>query len=170
MFNSPAGTNLGSDREVDLLNARVGGVDDVATGEALRTVILAVAASDAHVVANVLIAYELRQRNFNVVNLGPCTPVSALCDAVEQHPDAEAVLVGSLNGHAYEDLRGLPQARDEGRLDLPVILGGNLTVGARKRLSDLKRLYALGVTEILSDASQLVGTLNELRPAGALAA
>jgi methylaspartate mutase sigma subunit len=135
-----------------------------------RCVILAVAASDAHVVANVLIAAELRRHGFYVVNLGPCTPISTICDAAERHPQAEAVLIGSLNGHAHEDLRELPRARREREFDLPVILGGNLSVGAEKGESDLSRLYELGVTRILTDFSPLFGVLDELAAPRAVAA
>lgn len=145
-------------------------VDGVAAVQPSRTVILAVAASDAHVVANTLISLDLRRQGFDVVNLGPCTPIADVCDAVVAHPEAEAVLIGSLNGHAYEDLRDLPRAQDEGRIEVPVVLGGNLSVGARKRPSDIRRLYKLGITAILDDASQIVSTLNELRPQPALAA
>jgi methylaspartate mutase sigma subunit len=135
-----------------------------------RCVILGVAASDAHVVANVLISLELRRRNFSVVNLGPCTPISAVCDAAERHPEAEAVLLGSLNGHAYEDLRDLPWARSERGLDLPVILGGNVCVGTQTRASDLSRLYDLGVTTILSEIDQLFPALDDLKSPEAIAA
>ena len=78
------------------------------TTTAPRVVILGVAASDAHAVANQLIAMMLRQQGFVVVNLGVCTPLEEFAEATRAHPQAEAVLIGSLNGHAYEDLKDLP--------------------------------------------------------------
>lgn len=134
-----------------------------------RTVILGVAASDSHAVANQLIAHTLRARGFQVVNLGTCTTVDEFAAAHREHPDAEAVLVGSINGHAYEDLRDLPEARARGLLDCPVIVGGNLSVGSHKQSADIERLYALGVHRVLGDASELPAVLNELAahtPAG----
>ncbi|MGW3726936.1 cobalamin-dependent protein [Streptomyces sp. F001] len=127
-----------------------------------RTVILGVAASDSHAVANQLIAHTLRARGFQVVNLGTCTTVEEFAAAHRGHPDAEAVLIGSLNGHAYEDLRDLPAARARGLLGCPVIVGGNLSVGSHKQSADIERLYALGVHRVLGDAADLPAVLDEL--------
>ncbi|MET9834568.1 cobalamin-dependent protein [Streptomyces sp. NPDC006385] len=128
-----------------------------------RTVILGVAASDSHAVANHLIAYSLRGVGFDVVNLGTCTPVEEFATACGEHPDAEAVIIGSLNGHVHEDLRGLAEAKNSGRIACPVIVGGNLSVGSHKDASDHERLYALGVDHILADPAQLPALLDLLR-------
>ncbi|MDX3455901.1 cobalamin-dependent protein [Streptomyces sp. ME02-8801-2C] len=128
-----------------------------------RTVILGVAASDSHVVANHLIAHALRAEGFQVVNLGACTSVAEFAEAYAEHPEAEAVIIGSLNGHAHGDLQDLPSARAAGRLRCPVILGGNLSVGSYKGAADHERLYALGVDVVLSDLDELPDTLDELR-------
>ena len=130
-----------------------------------RVVVLGVAASDAHAVANQLIADHLRARRFDVVNLGACTTVAAFCDALSRHPSAEALLIGSLNGHAAEDLRDLPAARAGGLIACPVILGGNVSVGAHKRSDAEQRLYALGVDHILGDAQDLIPLLDRLAAA-----
>jgi methylaspartate mutase sigma subunit len=134
--------------------------------EKTRTVILGVAASDSHVVANHLIAHELRARGFTVVNLGACTSVAEFADAHAEHPETEAVIIGSLNGHAREDLQDLPAARAAGRLGCPVIVGGNLSVGSHKHASDDDRLYALGVDEVLTDLDALPAALDRLREHG----
>ncbi|MGW1074441.1 cobalamin-dependent protein [Streptomyces sp. NPDC002537] len=128
-----------------------------------RTVILGVAASDSHVVANHLIAHALRAQGFHVVNLGTCTTVDEFAAAHAEHPRAEAVIIGSLNGHAHEDLQELPAARRAGLLGCPVILGGNLSVGSHKDASDIDRLHALGVDVVLSDPELLPETLDALR-------
>ncbi|GAA0448553.1 cobalamin-dependent protein [Streptomyces stramineus] len=128
-----------------------------------RLVILGVAASDSHAVANHLIAHALRGLGFEVENLGTCTPVEEFALACEQHPEAEAVIIGSLNGHIHEDLRDLPAAREAGRIPCPVIVGGNLSVGSKKDPRDLQRLRDLGVDRILEDPSQLLAALDALR-------
>ncbi|MEU7643555.1 cobalamin-dependent protein [Streptomyces huasconensis] len=128
-----------------------------------RTVILGVAASDSHAVANHLIAYSLRGLGFDVVNLGTCTPVEEFAEACVRHPDAEAVVIGSLNGHIHEDLRGLDRAKQSGRITCPVIVGGNLSVGSHKGGTSHDRLYAAGVDHILSDPAELPGLLDALR-------
>ncbi|GAA4971928.1 cobalamin-dependent protein [Actinoplanes utahensis] len=135
------------------------------TFETARTVILGVAASDAHAVANQLIDRHLRAHGFTVMNLGVCTPLTEFADALDDEPGAEAVLIGSLNGHAYEDLHDLPTLRGRGRLRRPVILGGNLSLGAHKQSADLDRLHRLGVDHILQDVAALVPLLDMLRTA-----
>jgi methylaspartate mutase sigma subunit len=131
-----------------------------------RVVILGVAESDAHAVANRLIAHQLREHGFTVVNLGVCTPLAEFADALDRDPQAEAVLIGSLNGHAAQDLAELPALRAAGRLQRPVVVGGNLSVGCRKDGS-VQRLRELGVDHVLDDASELLLLLDELRDARA---
>lgn len=128
-----------------------------------RTVILCVAASDAHVVANRLLAYFLTHCGFSVINLGACTPLHEVAEALQEHPDAEAVIIGSLNGHAYQDLSPLPTMRASGWITCPVVLGGNLSVGASKQNRAVERLRALGINCILNDFAELPAALDHLR-------
>ncbi|MFE7030806.1 cobalamin-dependent protein [Streptomyces sp. NPDC057621] len=131
-----------------------------------RLVILGVAASDCHVVANQLIARFLRDEGFEVENLGACTPVEEFARACARRPEAEALLVGSLNGHVHEDLRGLREAKRSGRVHCPVVVGGNLSVGSSKSPASDRRLYALGVDRIVHDPATLPAVLAQLRSAG----
>jgi methylaspartate mutase sigma subunit len=126
-------------------------------------VILGVAASDAHAVANHLIAHYLRGLGFQVVNLGVCTPVSEFMRAYDEHPDALAIAIGSMNGHALQDLRDLKLLKHRHRVRCPVILGGNLSVGSRKRDSLEAELHEAGVTMILESPEQLGQQLARLR-------
>lgn len=132
------------------------------TPEPWGTVILGVAASDAHSVANQLIAASLRLAGFTVVNLGVCTPLEDFARAADEHPDALAIAVGSTNGHAYDDLCDLPALRRAGRLRCPVLLGGNLSVGQHKNEAYHVRLRRLGVDQIVSDIHELHDVLREL--------
>ncbi|MYU24723.1 cobalamin-dependent protein [Streptomyces sp. SID8352] len=132
------------------------------SGQGGRLVVLGVAESDAHAVANQLIAMQLRDHGFTVVNLGVCTPLSEFADALDRHPRAEAVLIGTLNGHAHQDLRTLPALRAAGRLNRPVVVGGNISVGSRKDGAAERRLYDLGVDHLLRDAGELVLLLDRL--------
>ena len=132
---------------------------------ATRTVILGVARSDAHAVANHLIAMRLRDAGFRVVNLGVCTPLEEFADALAANPEAEAIVIGSLNGHAHEDLGDLPALRAAGRLHCPIVLGGNLSVGSHKAADERDRLLKLGVDHILDDADQIPLLLDLLQAA-----
>ncbi len=127
------------------------------------TVILGVTASDAHAVANRLIAMRLEQDGYRVVNLGPCTPVSEFVACFGARPDALAIAIGSLNGHAVEDLAPLREAKDQGMLRCPVIVGGNLSVSDAGRGAAAAALRDLGVDYVLDDIEQLVVLLGRLR-------
>lgn len=130
-----------------------------------RLVILGVAESDAHAVANQLIAHLLRASGFTVVNLGVCTPLADFAAACSRHPEAEAVIIGSLNGHAMQDLEGLPDFRRSGAISCPVIVGGNLSVGSHKGADLGDRLRRRGVDHIADDISELLPLLDTLRAA-----
>ncbi|MCT6736584.1 cobalamin-dependent protein [Rhodococcus qingshengii] len=132
------------------------------TPDQSRRIILGVAASDAHAVANQLIAHDLRALGYDVVNLGTCTPIEEFARAAETHPETLAVLIGSVNGHIHEDLRELKSAQRAGRITCPVVVGGNLSVGAAKSADSLERLRQLGVDYILSDADELPALLAEI--------
>ena len=126
-------------------------------------VVLGVAESDAHVVANHLIAYLLRENGFEVINLGACTPVPDFLLALEENPDAVALIIGTLNGHAVRDLKGLRTAKDEGRINCPVIVGGNLSVGSQKSAETVERIRDLGADHILESHEQILPLLLELQ-------
>ncbi|HYH97330.1 cobalamin-dependent protein [Hyalangium sp.] len=129
------------------------------------TVILGVAASDTHVVANHLIAHMLRENNYEVVNLGACTPLQDFMDAHKQNPDALAIVIGSLNGHAKDDLRGLLELRHQYGIRCPVILGGNLSVGSQKELGLEDSFKKLGVDIVLNQPELLAQQLLSLSSA-----
>ncbi|MFF0630734.1 cobalamin-dependent protein [Streptomyces sp. NPDC004296] len=124
-------------------------------------IILGVAESDCHAVANQLIHFMLEDHGYKVTNLGVCTPVSEFVEAAAGHADALAIAIGTTNGHAYQDLKPLRRYRD--RLPCSVIVGGNLSVGAVKSGSDADRLRELGVDCILRSADELLGCLDRLR-------
>ncbi len=101
-----------------------------------RVIILGVAASDCHVVANQQNEYELSASGFNLINLGACTPVDEFMNAFQSHPDSDEIVIGSPNGHAYEDLKAIIGAKKNLLISCPVIVGGNLAspeIRPRKR-------------------------------------
>jgi methylaspartate mutase sigma subunit len=125
-------------------------------------IVLGVAASDAHVVANHLIAMYLRRLGFAVVNLGACTPTEDFMRAASHCDELVAVVIGSLNGHALDDLADLPQLKSQYGVTAPIVVGGNLSVGAIKSDEVFEKLTALGVDSILAHPSQLVGALRSM--------
>jgi methylaspartate mutase sigma subunit len=135
------------------------------TDASLGTVILGVAASDTHVVANHLIAHMLRENGYKVVNLGACTPLRDFMDAYAQNPDAIAIVIGSLNGHAKDDLRGLKELKEEFGVRCPVVLGGNLSVGSQKELGLEEYFKQLGVDVVQNRPELLAKHLRTLAAA-----
>ncbi|MFB6421492.1 cobalamin-dependent protein [Bradyrhizobium tunisiense] len=127
-----------------------------------RLIILGVAESDAHVVANKLIEYELRLVGYNVLNLGACTPIDEFIGAFKANPNANAIIIGSLNGHAYEDLKELEEAKRDLLITCPVIVGGNLGVTRDQATRTRQILLSLGVDYVLDDASELLSVLSNL--------
>ncbi|MBA3772072.1 MAG: cobalamin B12-binding domain-containing protein [Ramlibacter sp.] len=127
------------------------------------TIVLGVAASDAHVVANHLIAMFLRRQGFEVINLGACTPTEEFMRAASEADHLAAVLIGSLNGHAADDLADLPRLRAQYKVSAPIIVGGNLSVGAIKKVNIVETLRGLGVDEVFQHPRQIVEYLQHPR-------
>src|SRR5688572_27819901 len=132
------------------------------TSKSLGTVVLGVTASDAHVVANHLIAMFLRRQGFEVINLGACTPTEDFMQAASRAHNLVAVLIGSLNGHALDDLADLPRLKRRYGVTAPILAGGNLSVGAIKNDQAKRALHALGVDMVLQHPRELSGALRML--------
>ncbi len=103
-------------------------------------VVTGVVGNDIHVVANRLIEISLRERGFEVFNLGVNTYLEEFIDAVIE-TDANVLLISSLNGEAEGWSRDLPILK--GKFDLDSVLfviGGNLSVGEADSV-EMERKY-----------------------------
>lgn len=92
-------------------------------------VVTGVVGNDIHVVANRLIEISLKERGFEVFNLGVNTYLEEFIDAVVE-TNADVLLISSLNGEAEgwcRDLSFLKQRHD--LRDVVFMIGGNLAVG-----------------------------------------
>jgi len=107
-------------------------------------VVTGVVGNDIHVVANRLIEISLKERGFEVFNLGVNTYLEEFIDAVIE-TDANLLLISSLNGEAEgwsRDLLFLKQ-----RFDLDGVLfaiGGNLSVGEASQEDIVPKYKAYG--------------------------
>lgn len=129
------------------------------------TVILGVVGSDTHVVANYLVAHMLREDGYRVINLGACTPLVEFMAAYAANPDARAILIGSVNGHAKDDLRELGALKARYGVRCPVILGGNLSVGSHKELGLAEYYQRLGVDLVITQPELMRDQLRALADA-----
>jgi len=92
-------------------------------------VVTGVVGNDVHVVANRLIEISLKERGFEVFNLGVNTYLEEFIDAVVE-TDADVLLISSLNGEAEGWSRDLPILKGKYDLkDVVFMIGGNLAVG-----------------------------------------
>ncbi len=92
-------------------------------------VVTGVVGNDVHVVANRLIDISLRERGFEVFNLGVNTYLEEFMDAVLE-TDADVLLISSLNGEAEGWCRDLAILKSRYDFDdVLFVIGGNLGVG-----------------------------------------
>ena len=107
-------------------------------------VVTGVVGNDIHVVANRLIEISLKERGFEVFNLGVNTYLEEFIDAVIE-TDANVLLISSLNGEAEGWSRDLLFLKS--RFDLDGVLfaiGGNLSVGEADADEMTKKYRAYG--------------------------
>ena len=96
-------------------------------------VVTGVVGNDIHVVANRLIEISLKERGFEVFNLGVNTFLEEFIDAVVE-TRADVLLISSLNGEAEgwcRDLKFMKQKHDMS--GVVFMIGGNLGVGEMNR-------------------------------------
>lgn len=128
---------------------------------ARRKVVLAVPSSDCHVVGNRLLEWLLSSEGYEVKNLGVCTPSHEIAAEIANCEPIAAV-IGGYNGHALADLADLRELMAVYGVppDLPVYIGGNLTVGVDK--SQVTVQFAqIGLT-VLDTFEELLHRLSSL--------
>ena len=92
-------------------------------------VVTGVVGNDIHVVANRLIEISLKERGFEVFNLGVNTYLEEFIDAVVE-TNADILLISSLNGEAEGWCRNLEYLKKDYDLsNIIFMIGGNLGVG-----------------------------------------
>ena len=106
--------------------------------------VIGVIGSDVHTIGSKLLAYALRKKGFNVVDIGVSVSQEELINAAIES-DAKAILVSSLYGHGELDCRGFrDKCIEAGLKDIKLYVGGNLVVGKQdwkeveKKFSDMK--------------------------------
>lgn len=135
-----------------------------AGAERAPVVVTGVIGNDIHVVANRVIQICLEDAGFRTVNIGINNRPEDFADMALE-VNADALLVGSLNGEAPYWCQGFRQKlRERGMDDILVYLGGNVVTGeldaagieATFRGMDIDRIFA-GAT----DVDALIDTLKE---------
>ncbi len=120
-------------------------------------VVTGVVGNDIHVVANRLIEISLKERGFEVFNLGVNTYLEEFIDAVIE-TDANVLLISSLNGEAEGWSRDLLFLKS--RFDLDGVLfaiGGNLSVGEAKEEEIIPKYRAYGYDLVFHQVDLNIG-------------
>jgi methylaspartate mutase sigma subunit len=127
----------------------------------MKQIVLAMTESDAHVVGNKLLEVFLDESGFIVNNRGACTPLREVFEEAAKKPTL-AIVLCSQNGHAREDIDGLKELKAEYFIYCPVILGGNLSVGANKVDNLHEQFLTAGIDLITCDFTELKAVLEDI--------
>lgn len=132
--------------------------------------------SDSHTWNLVFLNMLLEELGFDVINEGPCTPVSLVVDDCEERT-ADVVVVSTVNGHGMEDscqlIRSL-RARSV-LAEVPVVIGGKLNTLDGVNQTEKQRLLECGFNRVFDDSDDLAEFIrysrslrSQSRRAGAL--
>ncbi|ELY67838.1 methylaspartate mutase subunit S [Natronobacterium gregoryi] len=129
----------------------------------VRTVVLGVIGSDAHVVGITILEQALSANGFDVVNLGVQNSQTEFVDAADEH-DADAVLVSSLYGHAKQDCQGFHhEVAAAGLEDVTTYIGGNLAVGQDDFEETRQHFRELGFDRVFDSETDPEEAIEALR-------
>jgi methylaspartate mutase sigma subunit len=105
--------------------------------------------SDSHIWNLVYLQKLLEENGAQVQNLGSCTPVDAVLQAIsESRPDL--LVVSSVNGHGLHGARVLLSAMRERGLEVPCVVGGKLTTAESDNDRIRRELLGLGYTDVFT--------------------
>ncbi len=120
-------------------------------------VVTGVVGNDIHVVANRLIEISLKERGFEVFNLGVNTYLEEFIDAVIE-TDADVLLISSLNGEAEGWSRDLLFLKSRFDLDgVLFVIGGNLSVGEAREEEIIPKYKAYGYDLVFHQVDLNIG-------------
>jgi methylaspartate mutase sigma subunit len=124
-------------------------------------VVTGVVGNDIHVVANRLIDISLKERGFEVFNLGVNTYLEEFLDAVVE-TNADILLISSLNGEAEGWCRDLLFMKEQYNMDnVTFVIGGNLSVGEMDTNEIIPKYKAYGFDLVFHQVDLMDG-LNTL--------
>jgi len=133
--------------------------------EKVGTVVLGVIGSDIHSIGNRIMEYALKEEGFNVINLGVQVPLEEFIKAAIES-NADAILIGSLYGHAMMDCEGIRDKCIEAGLgDIILYIGGNLTTDYTKPWEEIEQTFkAMGFDRVFRSGvlpSEVIKVLRE---------
>lgn len=105
--------------------------------------------SDAHTWNLVYLQLVLEECGWQVINLGPCTPVGLVVESLAES-DVDLLLVSTVNGHGLLEAPSLLDAvlQVPERVRPPVVLGGKLGTHGEVNDEEVRRLRDRGFAEV----------------------
>ena len=111
-------------------------------------IVIGVIGSDVHTIGSKLLAYALRKKGYNMVDIGVSVSQEELINAAIESA-ARAILVSSLYGHGELDCRGFrDKCIESGLQDIKLYVGGNLVVGKQDWSEVEKKFTAMGFDRV----------------------
>lgn len=121
--------------------------------------------SDCHVVGLKLLEFSLKSKGFEIHNLGACTSCAEFVEKA-QACQPLAVVISAMNGQALNDLAGLrDQLEQAGLGQLPIYIGGNLSVGSQKDPVAIDAAFAAIGIKVLQTFEEVADELGRLAEA-----
>ncbi len=109
--------------------------------------LLATVESDSHMWNLVYLQLWLTEHDFNVRNLGSCTPMDLVLTTLEQHR-TQLLVVSSVNGHGHSQGLELIRLVRQHHPDLPCVIGGKLTTSEDQTREVYRELLAAGYDQV----------------------
>ncbi|WP_060477027.1 cobalamin B12-binding domain-containing protein [Pseudomonas monteilii] len=120
-----------------------------------RFCLLATVESDSHMWNLVYLQLWLAERGWQVLNLGCCTPVQAVLDALDHHRHPHLLVISSVNGHGYSQGMALIRTLRQRHPHLHVVIGGKLTTSQAHTQKVGAELLAAGFDAVFTQADAL---------------
>jgi len=120
-----------------------------------RLCLLATVESDSHMWNLVYLQLWLAERGLQVHNLGSCTPVQAVLDALDQNRHPHLLVISSVNGHGYSQGLALIRTLRQHHPHLHVVIGGKLTTCEAYTREVGAELLAAGYDAVFTEADAL---------------
>ncbi len=116
-------------------------------------IILGVVGSDVHCVANQLLEAEFSLQGYSVLNLGVALAEEEVLQNINGDGN-EIILLGTINGDIEPTISVIKAIRTKFNNLIPVIVGGNVVLGAVGKDRTLDLIEA-GATMIISNSSSI---------------
>ena len=130
--------------------------------EKMKTIVIGVIGADVHAVGNKIIEFTLKNRGYNVVNVGVLSTQEDFINAAIE-TNAELILVSSLYGHGEIDCRGMRNKCIEAGIgSIPLLVGGNIVVGKQDFEEVRDRFIKMGFTKAYPPGTPIEKTLPDI--------